>query len=139
MLKDGLLAETSMPLTAFSQSIESEWIRSRHTHLLSECRRLLLSSSSEGVVYDVSEDSDGKYDVMRRVGVHSPKEDERLYQMLHLEACKVSVRAWSEVQIAPEYHSFLLLLHAAIREAITLSKWAMGCRFTVVRRASSTS
>ena len=50
MLKDGLLAETSMPLTAFSQSIESEWIRSRHTHLLSECRRLLLCSSSEGVV-----------------------------------------------------------------------------------------
>ena len=121
MLKDGLLAETSMPLTAFSQSIESEWIRSRHTHLLSECRRLLLSSSSEGVVYDVSEDSDGKYDVMRRVGVDSPKEDERL------------------LQIAPEYHSFLLLLHAAIREAITLSKWARGCRFTVVRRASSTS
>ena len=139
MLKDGLLTETSMPLTAFTQSIESEWIRSRHTHLLGECRRLLMSGSSEGMVYDVSEDSDGRYDVMRRVGVDSPTQDERLYQMLHFEACKVSVWAWGETQISPEYHSFLLLLHSAIREGITLSKWAVGCCFTVVLRASSTS
>lgn len=115
-----------MPLTAFSQSIETEWVRARQVRVLGECRRLLLTASRDGCLYDVATDDEGAYDARRRVGPASDaREEDELQALLALPRCKVGAGAGREGQIGSEYHAFVLQLHAVVHEAASLHKYAL--------------
>ncbi|KAK8831858.1 hypothetical protein WA577_001915 [Blastocystis sp. JDR] len=124
-LRDGLLRDSALPLTAFSQSIETEWVRARQVRVLGECRRLLLTASRDGCLYDVATDDEGAYDARRRVGPASDaREEDELQALLALPRCK----------IGSEYHAFVLQLHAVVREAASLHNPQAAERFLGVLR-----
>lgn len=108
-----LLALNETPLETFMKSIEHEWIGTRQQQILSDCRQCLEQCSQEGVLYDPSREDDGVFDVLNRFGTVQKDIEESIEKLLCFPPCKIS----------PSYHTLVLRMHSAVKEAIQLKEW----------------
>lgn len=107
-----LLALNETPLEEFMKSIEHEWIGTRQQQILSDCRQCLEQCSQEGVLYDPSRENDGVFDVLNWFGTVQKDIEESIEKLLCFPPCKIS----------PSYHTLVLRMHSAVKEAIQLKE-----------------